>query len=184
MGYFEPSELTLQQIGELLGAAASGYVNDIDGDTHWLHNTALLCVINDAAGLDPGVYRYRPDRHALEQVRAGDVRAELQASLLSAMFNVFHAGMCVYPIGDYQRGFDVHGDRWYRIQNLEAGIALQRLYLAAAALGLRCHANLGYSGELTRKMLGLGDHPLSALIQIMIGAGRDPGDYYEIDCLP
>jgi SagB-type dehydrogenase family enzyme len=184
MGYFERGELTLQQIGELLGAAASGYVNDIDGDTRWLHNTALWCVINDAAGLDSGVYRYRPDGHALEQVRADDVRAELQASLLSAMFNLFHAGMCVYPVGDYQRGFDVHGDRWYRIQNLEAGIALQRLYLAAAALGLRCHANLGYSGELTHKMLGLGDRPLSALIQVMIGAGRDPGDYYEIDCLP
>jgi SagB-type dehydrogenase family enzyme len=182
MGYFEPGEIPLGALGALLAATTTGYLSDINEPAPHLRHTALFLVVNQVAGLSPGVYHYRADRHALDPVRTGNLRSELQATLLASMFNLHHASLCVYPVGDYASGFAAHGDRWYRIQNMEAGLVLERLYLAAAALGLRCHTNLGYSAERTHRLLGLSGSRLRALIQLVVGFGREPGDYYETDC--
>ncbi|MEU6410845.1 SagB/ThcOx family dehydrogenase [Microbispora sp. NPDC046933] len=180
MGYFERRELSLDELADLLGATAGGYSSDIgDGPG----STLLFCAVNHVSGLRPGVYCYRPRTHALEQIRDAEIGDELQASLLVRLFNLSHTSLCVYPVAAYESGLGTYGDRWYRIQNMEAGILLQRLYLASAALGLKCHANLGYSVRQTNRLLGLEDGPLTSLIQIMIGGGREPGDYYEHECL-
>ncbi|MEY8039870.1 SagB family peptide dehydrogenase [Saccharopolyspora cebuensis] len=183
MGYFAPAELPAEPVSALLAAAAEGYRNDLaDESGASLRHTALYCAVNRVSGVAPGVYRYRPGWSGgpgLERVRTGDIGAELQDSLLIKLFNMDHTGLCVYPVGHYGAGFDVHGDRWFRIQNMEAGIAVQRLYLAAASLGLRCHASLGYDVQRTHRLLGLDGTGLSSLIQVMIGSGRAPGDFYE-----
>ncbi|HWS38496.1 MAG TPA: SagB family peptide dehydrogenase [Actinoplanes sp.] len=177
MGYFTPAAMTAGTLLRLLGPALDGYPSDI-GDPGPIRHTSLYCAVNRVAGLEPGVYRFGPDGPI--PVRAADLGAELQESLLIKLFNLAHTNLCVYPVGDYERGFAEYGDRWYRIQNLEAGIVTQRLYLAAAALGLSCHASLGYEIPRTDTMLGLDGTGATSLIQLMIGAGRPPGDYYEV----
>lgn len=179
MGYFEPAELPLQQLSELLGAAARGYDSDLDGHPPRMAHTGLYCAINNVETAEPGVYHYAPDSHSLEQVRAGDVRGELQATLLGYGYNLTHTSLCLYPVADYERGLSVYGDRWYRMQNMEAGIMLQRLYLVAGALGIMCRANLGFSVAGTKSLLGLEPGSLTSLIQVMIGSGHEPGSYYE-----
>ncbi|QIZ37405.1 SagB family peptide dehydrogenase [Saccharopolyspora sp. ASAGF58] len=183
MGYFTPADMSLEALSALLAAAAQGYSNDLDQRQRSMQHTILFCAVNRVSGVDPGVYRYRPasadDEAGLELVRAGDIGDELQESLLIRLFNLTHANLCVYPVGDYGAGFEVYGDRWFRMQNMEGGIMTQRLYLAAAALGLRCHASLGYDVRRTNRLLGVDGTGLTSLIQVMIGSGRAPGDFYE-----
>ncbi|SDY71279.1 SagB-type dehydrogenase domain-containing protein [Saccharopolyspora shandongensis] len=180
MGYFTPSDLGQDALAALLAAAAEGYRNDLDGPSPAVRHTALLCAVNRVSGLEPGVYRYRPERADLELVRAAPgIGGELQEALLIKLFNLTHTNLCIYPVGEYESGFRAHGDRWYRMQNMEAGILTQRLYLAAAALGLRCHASLGYHVPQTNRLLGIDGTGLTSLLQVMIGSGRAPGDFYE-----
>jgi ABC-type bacteriocin/lantibiotic exporter with double-glycine peptidase domain len=48
-----------------------------------------------------------------------------------------------------------YGARWYRIQKMLAGSAIQRLYLAAALPGLGCHTSLAYSIAGVNRLPGL-----------------------------
>jgi len=48
-----------------------------------------------------------------------------------------------------------YGNRWYRMQNMEAGIIAQRLYLAAAALKLGCRASLDLSNAKDKQYMSL-----------------------------
>ncbi|MFC3381522.1 SagB/ThcOx family dehydrogenase [Couchioplanes azureus] len=178
MGYFTPAGMSLDTLSALLAPALDGYRNDL-ADTPAVRHTMLYCVVNRVDSVAPGVYRLRPGETLLEPVRLGDLSGELQESLLIKLFNLAHTNLCVYPVGDYEAGFGVHGDRWYRMQNIEAGVVTQRLYLACAALGLRCHASLGYDVRRTDRLLGLDGTGATSLIQVMIGSGRPPGDFYE-----
>ena len=181
MGYFVPRTLPAAGLAGLLRAATKGYPSDVDDRRGALRGTVLYCVVNNVDGVPAGIHRYDPDRHALVEIRPGDVGVELQRTLTVNLFNLSHTGVCLYPVGCYDVGLDAFGDRWYRMQNMEAGIVTQRVYLAAAAMGLRCHANLGYDVARTNRLLGLAPDR-TALIHLMVGAGREPGDYYELPC--
>ncbi|MGH3812075.1 MAG: nitroreductase family protein, partial [Pseudonocardiaceae bacterium] len=62
---------------------------------------------------------------------------------------------------------------------MEAGIIVQRLYLAAAALGLGCHTQLGFHVDEVNELLGLAETSLTALIQVLIAPSHDPGTFYD-----
>ncbi len=184
MGYFRLSKLTWRQLSQLLAAAAQGYPSDLDSDPPSdppsVQHTLLFCVINHVEGVAPGVYYYCAERHTLEQVYAADVSAELQATLTFNTTNLHHASIAILPAADYESGFSVHGDRWYRMQNMEAGISVQRLYLAAAALGLGCHVTCAYRVDRANALLGFAeDSVLTNLAQVLIAPGREPGYCYE-----
>ncbi|WP_328306724.1 hypothetical protein OG432_01055 [Streptomyces sp. NBC_00442] len=48
----------------------------------------------------------------------------------------FEAACAVLVTGDYEAGYPLYGDRWYRMLNLRAGVVGQRIGLAAARAGL------------------------------------------------
>ncbi|MGH8884207.1 MAG: SagB family peptide dehydrogenase [Egibacteraceae bacterium] len=178
-GFFSPGPLTGQQLAGLLSPSLRGYSSDLGGDESAIQHTMLFCAVHDVDGIDSGVYYYDPTGHTLEQVSAGDVRAELQAAVTSWMFNLFQVNLCFFPVANYERRLSVYGDRWYRVQNMEAGIIVQRLYLAAAALGLGCHTQLGFRVDAVNTLLGLGDSPLTSLIQVLIAPPHESGRSYE-----
>jgi SagB-type dehydrogenase family enzyme len=178
-GLFSPGPLTCHQLATLLAGVMQGYSSDIGSDESPIRHTMLFCVIHDTDDVDPGVYYYEPARHTLEQVRAGDVRAELQATVTSWMFNLFQVNLCLFPVAHYEPRLSIYGDRWYRVQNMEAGIIVQRLYLAAAALRLGCHTQLGFHVDAVNTLLGLQESPLTSLIQVLIAPEREPGNFYE-----
>jgi SagB-type dehydrogenase family enzyme len=178
MGYFSPAPLACHQLAKVLASSMQGYSSDL-GDSQSIRHTTLFCAVNHVEDVDPGVYYYDPARHTLEQVYEGDVRAELQAALSIQMFDMFQVGLCLIPVANYERRLPIYGDRWYRVQNMEAGIIVQRLYLAAAALGLGCHTHLSFRVDAVNALLGLQGSPLTSLIQVLIGPERRPGDCYE-----
>jgi SagB-type dehydrogenase family enzyme len=178
-GHVSPGTMSRHQLSALLASGMRGYANDLGGDESAIRHTLLFCAVHDVHGVDSGVYYYDPARHELNQVRAGDVRAELQASITSLMFNLFQMNLCFFPVAHYEPRLAAYGDRWYRVQNMEAGIIVQRLYLAAAALGLGCHTQLGFHVDAVNKLLGLGESPLTSLIHVMIAPHHEPGTFYD-----
>jgi len=178
-GYFSPGTLSRHQLSALLSASMPGYASDLGDDGSVIRHTMLFCAVHAVDGIDSGVYYYDPVRHTLEQVCAGDVRAELQAAVTSLMFNLFQVNLCFFPVAHYEPRLATYGDRWYRVQNMEAGIIVQRLYLAAAALGLGCHTQLGFHVDAINALLGLGESPLTSLIQVLIAPSHEPGIFYD-----
>ncbi len=179
-GHFSLGTVSRHQLSALLSGCMRGYASDLgDDDESVIRHTILCCAVHDVEGLDSGVYYYDPARHALEQVRAGDVRAELQAAITSLMFNLFQVNLCFFPVAHYEPRLAAYGDRWYRVQNMEAGIIVQWLYLAAAALGLGCHTQLGFHVDAVNELLGLGESPLTSLIQVLIAPSHESGISYD-----
>jgi hypothetical protein len=70
----------------------------------------------------------------------------------------FQAAGALIVVGDYEHGYRIHGDRWYRILNLHAGILAQRIGLAATAAGLgsslRCDYRVKSADRLIRAEAG------------------------------
>jgi len=86
-------------------------------------------------GLQPGVYRFWPERAELEQTKSGDQRVAA-AGLSLGQDLAGNACVTFSMIGDLERAARSYGDRGYRYVHFEAGAIGYRLYLAAEALGL------------------------------------------------
>jgi SagB-type dehydrogenase family enzyme len=86
-------------------------------------------------GLQPGVYRFWPERAELEQTKSGDQRVAA-AGLSLGQDLAGNACVTFSMIGDLECAAHDYGDRGYRYVHFEAGAIGHRLYLAAEALGL------------------------------------------------
>ena len=86
-------------------------------------------------GVQPGVYRFLPERAELEQVKAGD-QCFVAAALSLGQPLAGNSCLTFSMIGDLARATAMFGDRGYRYVHFEAGAIGHRLYLAAEALGL------------------------------------------------
>ncbi len=176
-GRFVPLPIEMHQLARFCRFSSIGYKNDLDGLAMTLQHTLLYCVVNRVKDIPRGIYCYHAHKHTLELVVAGDIQVELQAAQLGPRLNVCDLSVCFFLIGDYDAGFHLYGDRWYRMQNMEAGIAVQRLYLVAAALQLGCRASLSFHQPSARAFLQLPEH-WYPLIQIMVASEAFPyGDY-------
>lgn len=154
-GQFRAHPLTLQQVALLLQAGQQGYRGDLAEKKSSLVHTLLYCMINHVEGVPPGIYVYWAERHCLLQVRAGEFNRTFQTTQPGQDVNMSNLSLCVFPVGTYARGLAAYGDRWYRMQNMQAGMVVQRLYLAAAMSDLGCRASLSYGDELLAIQLQL-----------------------------
>lgn len=177
---FQPGTLSYNQFTRLLQAVGGGYENDLDVRAQILQHTLLYCLVNQVERMEAGVYCYTPATNELILVRAGDLRAEHQtANPYATLQNVYQLSLCLFPVVSYSRGFQVYGDRWYRIQNMEAGLLLQRLALASAALHVGCQLSLAYTVEVTNRLLRL-PNDQTALAQVLLAPERSSGQSYEL----
>jgi SagB-type dehydrogenase family enzyme len=166
-GTFRSEALSEEQLSNLLYATLRPSLNDIDGRTELPQHTLLYCIVNHVQNIPPGIYCYQPAKHMLEIISSGEVQQAFQEVLKWPEPKLFHIGVCLVPVARYQDGFQIYGDRWYRMQNMEAGIVVQRLYLAAAALKLGCRASLGYHVAQMNRLLSLPEG-YTSLIQVLI----------------
>lgn len=183
LGRFTTEALSWKQLSGLVRSAVVGYPSDLRADGRppapVIRNTALFCIVVRVTGIRRGVYYADPGRGTLELVREADIREELQGTLVMNIFHLAGCGACFVPAGNYDTGFKSWGDRWYRVQNLEAGIIIQRLHLGAAALGLGCRVNCGYHTDRLNRLLELDGIPLTSLAQVMVGNQTRPGHLYD-----
>jgi SagB-type dehydrogenase family enzyme len=94
----------------------------------------LYLLVNAVTDVPAGAYVYRRAAHALEPLRAGELRRESARLCLEQPLGG-DAAAVIYFLAPLDAILGTYGDRGYRIANLEAGLGGGRAYLAAYAQG-------------------------------------------------
>ena len=135
---FSRDGLVLEEVSQLLWAAqgkTSGRGFRTAPSAGALYPLELYVVAGDVAGLSPGVYRYRPQKHDLVLVATGDYRKGLASAALGQDW-VRRAPAILVITGVYERTMSKYGQRGRRYVHMEVGHAAQNVYLQATAQGL------------------------------------------------
>lgn len=169
---FRRGSLSLAEVSQLLWAA--------QGITHGDFRTApsagalypleIHVVVGEVDGLAPGVYRYVPDKHGIEQRLEGDVRESLSLAALWQEWAGRGAIALVFT-AVYERTTWKYGERGVRYAHIEVGHAAQNVYLQAEALGLGTVMVGAFNDAAVRKLLRLPDdeQPLAIM---PVGRGK------------
>jgi SagB-type dehydrogenase family enzyme len=135
---YSKAALTPAEVGQLLWAA-QGMTRRDGGRTApsagALYPLEVYLVVGEVESLAPGIYKYRPRKHALDQVAEGDRRGELAAAALDQ--DCLRKGAAAIVIaGVCERTARKYGERADRYVHLEAGHAVQNMHLQAVSLQL------------------------------------------------
>jgi len=130
--------LALEDVSQLLWAA-QGITAAWGGRTApsagALYPLEVYLVVGDVRDLSSGVYKYRPEVHALVKIQGNDVRSELARAALGQTW-VKEAAVDIVIAAVCARTTKKYGNRGVRYVHMEAGHAAQNIYLQAVALNL------------------------------------------------
>lgn len=163
------------QLAALLQEATASfpYQNDLDGTLQKPESRVSLYFCSySVEGVPNGAYQYDSAAHALRPIRPGDHRLRLQEAMSLDNVNLFQAPICMHVVGDRDHLTPPLGYRGYRIQQMEAGMLVQRLLLAAGAAGMAGRPLLGFDAGLCDELYKLAPYRKTSLIQIPIGPYR------------
>jgi SagB-type dehydrogenase family enzyme len=172
---FVLSKVTQSEVAALLQEATASYSyhNDLQGPhENPLSRMFLYCCLYHVEGISDGAYRYDSSAHLLRRVLPGDHRLRLQQGMSLDNVNLFQVPLCLHVAGDKDHLKSVLGYRGYRIQQMEAGMLVQRLLLAASASGMGGRPLLGFNPSFCDEIYKLTQHGKTSLIQIPIGHYR------------
>ncbi len=146
------------------------YQKDLD-NTQGNHDTGLNLygTFYNVEGVKDGAYAYDKGAHALRRISKGDFREYMQNCLTTPIVNLFQVPLCLHVVGDKDHYKKELGYRGYRIQQMEAGILVQRLLLTACALELGGHPLLGFDSNQSDELYGVNSIGKTSLIQIPVG---------------
>lgn len=129
---------------ELRNAPSAGACYPID----------VYVVVNSVKTLEPGLYRYVAEDHALMLIRAGDVGSEAAKAALGQTMcrqsSVTFLWSAVLP-----RTTGRYGERGSRYVFLDAGHVGQNMYLAATALGCGCCTIGAFDDDAMNRVVGV-----------------------------
>lgn len=108
-----------------------------------LRSLTAYLVVTSADGLVPGVYAYDAPAHAVREILTGDPREALRAAYVQPEF-ADRAPVTIALAAHLDRTLAKYPLRHYRTLHVDAGIAVQNLYLVASALDLSCCAVAGF----------------------------------------
>ncbi|TKC14313.1 SagB family peptide dehydrogenase [Robertmurraya kyonggiensis] len=164
-----------QQLATLLleATASFSYRNDLDEAyrNSGPRVTIYSCLYN-VEGISNGAYYYDGTEHTLIEICPGDHRLHLQTGMSLDNLNLLQVPLCLQVAGDKEFYKKELGYRGYRIQQMEAGMLVQRLLLAASALGMGGHPLLGFDANLSDELYKMDQQGKTSLIQIPIGPYR------------
>lgn len=171
---FTLKKVSLREISTLLReTAVFEYDNDLDeAEGNAKPRVHLYGCFYNAEGISNGAYFYDRNTHALRKIASGDYREYLQSGLLMDNINMFQVPLCLHLAGDIKHYMKEMGYRGYRIQQMEAGILLQRLLLTSVVLGMGGHPLLGFDAKLSDELYRLETKGKTSLIQIPVGPYR------------
>lgn len=133
----------------------------------------LLVVAHRVQGAPRGLYRYHPEEHGLEEIRAADLRGPLRRACLGQP-KAATAAVAFLVVGDVARAKARAGDRSYRDLLLGAGALAQRIYLGAEAIDLGARNLAAFFDDPLNELVGL-DGQERAVIHLTV-LGREPAE--------
>jgi SagB-type dehydrogenase family enzyme len=104
--------------------------------------------------LSPGVYHFRPENHAIELVKQGDLRAEVARQALQQMW-MAKAPLMLVITGEYNRSSIKYGPRGVTYTHIEAGHVGQNIFLQAEAIGLKAGIVGAFNNQQIIRAMGL-----------------------------
>ena len=123
-------------------------------------------IVNRIEGVEPGAYALDPAGN-FSLVRAGDLSKEA-ARLALDQPAAGRAAANLYFVASHSEVAAMMGERGYRAVQLEAGMRVGQVYLAAASLGLRVTGLTFYDDEVAR-FFGL--DPVDTLVLMLVAFG-------------
>ncbi len=136
-----------------------------------LYPVETYLVIHHVEGIEPGVYHYAVEGHALEQLKTGDFRIPVaQAALDQEM--AYWANVVFVWTAIFARSKWKYDQRAYRYVYLDAGHIAQNVALGAVALGLgSCQIAALYDDEVN-VLLGVDGVEESTIYMTVVGKLR------------
>lgn len=171
---FMIGKVSQTQLSTLLNEIFSfSYQNDLD-DTQGNVETrvSLYGSFYNVEGVPNGAYAYDNSAHALRRITEGDYRHFLQLGLTMPNVNLYQVPLCMHVVGDRDHLKEELGYRGYRIQQMEAGILVQRMLLVSCALGMGGHPLLGFDANQCDELYRIYSKGKTSLIQIPVGPHR------------
>jgi SagB-type dehydrogenase family enzyme len=172
---FVLGKVSQPQLAALLheATASFAYRNDLDGaQGKFPSRLSLYGCLYGVEGIPDGAYHYDSAAHALRPVRLGDHRLWLHQGMKLDNVNLFQVPLCLHVAGDRDHLMTALGYRGYRIQQMEAGMLVQRLLLAATAIGMGGHPLLGFDASSCDELYKMAPKGKTSLIQIPVGPHR------------
>jgi SagB-type dehydrogenase family enzyme len=143
-----------------------------------LGSVELFVAVRNVMELSPGVYFYQAHEHSLAffQRRTGglDIPDLMRRSIASDPADLPDA--IVIFTGAFHRLQRKYGFFGYKLLNLDAGIAVSQLHLAARALGFRSRTTVRWADDLIEQQLNLDsqEEQCTAVVELRSGArGRE-----------
>ena len=124
---FSGAPIDAQQLSTALWHATRGSAADVPPGL-----VDLYLTVHAVDELEPGAYAYRPESHALEEIRRGDFRQQSAYLCLEQPLGGMSSAT-VFFLADLDALLEAFGNRGYRLANFEAGLIGGRLYLCAYA---------------------------------------------------
>ncbi|WP_210366633.1 SagB family peptide dehydrogenase [Bacillus sp. REN3] len=170
---FVLGKVSKQQLALLLQQSFS-YRNDLDDLPFGSRfpRVQIYGCFHNIDGLADGAYVYDPTERELRLIEPGDFRLDLQHGLSMDNVNLLQVPICLHIAGSRDFYKNELGYRGYRVLQMEAGIMMQKLLLAASAVGLGGHPLLGFDAKASDGLYQLDSRGQTSLIQIPIGHYR------------
>ncbi|MGM0425543.1 MAG: SagB/ThcOx family dehydrogenase, partial [Thermodesulfobacteriota bacterium] len=153
---FAQGSLSLQEVSRALFSAQGQTRGDrfrTVPSAGALYPLELYLVAENVQDLEPGVYKYLPEGHALQQVRGGERLQELAKASLGQMW-ISQAQAAVVITAVFERVTGKYGSRGEQYVHMEAGCAAQSLSLQVAELGLGTTVVGAFRDNQVREVLG------------------------------
>lgn len=156
-------------LADLATVAAAGVAAD---RRHWFaerenHATVhLLVAARNVAGLEPGMYLYRPDLHALHLVSVEAARHPREYVLQA---DVSEAPTIWLVTGNLAAALRYHGDHGYRQMLQRAGAVAHTAQLAALSIGLAGCLHGGVLAPGIRRLAGINGYTEAPLFALSLG---------------
>lgn len=169
-------KISQSRLATLLQEATASFSYRNDLDAAYAKNeprVSLYGCLYNVEGIPDGAYYYDSTAHALRQVELGDYRPQLQNGMVGHNVNALQIPLSLNVAGDKDHLITALGYRGYRIQQMEAGMLVQRLLLTAPAIGMGGHALLGFDVKTSDEIYKMGSKGKTSLIQIPIGPYRN-----------
>ncbi|MFM1652988.1 SagB family peptide dehydrogenase [Brevibacillus sp. B_LB10_24] len=166
-GQVDPS-----QLATLLheATASFSYRSDLDeASKQPRQRVSLYGCLFGVEDIPHGAYQYDSAAHALRPLLPGDQRDLLHEGMSMFGVNLFQVPMCLHVAGNRDFLLPALGYRGYRILQMEAGMLVQRLLLAASAIGLGGHPLLDFHTQTCDEIYKLAAFEKTSLIQIPVG---------------
>ena len=164
----EPALSQLLWASQGVTAVRQGYAFRTAPSAGGLFPIETYLVINSVEGIEPGLYHYAVPSHELDQLRAGDLRADIARAALDQRM-ALHANVVFAWTAVFGRSKWKYRQRAYRYVYLDAGHIAQNVALASVALGLgSCQIAALYDGE-TNALLGVDGIEESAIYMTVVG---------------